>query len=136
MWSVPTFNNGPCHVHSFQSLGFANSVPIDTVHECTAEGMNPSVTAMGFTVHLHEARPPLIYTQLLSLTFEWTGKYSFTLQSPWANSCKHIANSKHIANIMISVVLNVQPFLYSKLSTFLSITAWCQISLFWDIPSP
>ena len=100
----------------------------DTVHTCTTECMTTSVTAMGITVHLHKAHPPLIYTQPSGLTNTWCLKYSVTLQSPWAR------DYKHVASIIVSAVLNVQPFLHSWLGVLISITAWCQISLLSGYP--
>ena len=100
----------------------------DTVHTCTTECMTTSVTAMGITVHLHQAHPPLIYTQPSGLTNTWCLKYSVTMQSPWAR------DYKHVASIIVSAVLNVQPFLHSWLGVLISITAWCQISLLSGYP--
>ena len=100
----------------------------DTVHTCTTECMTTSVTAMGITVHLHQAHPPLIYTQPSGLTNTWCLKYSVTMQSPWAR------DYKHVASIIVSAVLNVQPFLHSWLGVLISITAWCQILLLSGYP--
>ena len=50
------------------------------------------------------------------------------MQSPWAR------DYKHIASIIVSAVLNVQPFLHSWLGILINITAWCQISLLSGYP--
>ena len=62
------------------------------------------------------------------LTNTWCLKYSVTMQSPWAR------DYKHVASIIVSAVLNVQPFLHSWLGVLISITAWCQISLLSGYP--
>ena len=100
----------------------------DTIHTCTEKCMTTSVIAMGIIVHLHNAHPPLIYTQPSGLMTAWCFKYSVTMQSPLAR------DYKHIASIIVSVVLNVQPFLHSWGGILISITTWCQISLLSGYP--
>ena len=56
------------------------------------------------------------------------GGGAVTMQSPWAR------DYKHVASIIVSAVLNVQPFLHSWLGVLISITAWCQISLLSGYP--
>ena len=103
----------------FQDLHAMCPCVRDMVHKCTAECMTSNVTTMRFAVHFLEAHPPLIYTQASRFTSDWSLKYCVTLQSPWANSCKHIAS------IIVRAVFNVQPFLHSRWGILLSFTAWC-----------
>ena len=90
--------------------------------ECmTGTCMNPSLTAMGFTTHLHSQCPPLIYARPSGLT-NWHLKYTVTLQTPTTTA------HKHISNIMVGAVLNLEPFLHSWISCLLSSTAWAQLA--------
>ena len=84
--------------------------------------MTPSLTAMGFTVHLWENNPPLVYAQPSGLTSDWHLKYTVTLQSP------HSQAHKHISTIIVGAVLNVQPFLHSLMACLLTITSWAQVA--------
>ena len=52
----------------------------EEVRVCQNKCMTPSLTAMGFTVHLWEHNPALLYTQPSSLTSSWHLKYAVTLQ--------------------------------------------------------
>ena len=51
----------------------------EEVRICQNKCMTPSLTAMGFTVHLWEHNPPLVYTQPSGLTSSWHLKYTATL---------------------------------------------------------
>ena len=73
--------------------------------------------------HIQGGTPPLIYTQPSGLTSTWAVKYTVTLQTP------HTHAHKHISNIMGGgAVLNVQPFLPTRISCLPSITSWAQIA--------
>ena len=52
----------------------------------------------------------------------WSLKYRVTLQSPPSQAYKHISS------IIVSAVLNIQPFLGSWISCLLSITSWAQVA--------
>ena len=88
---------------------------------CQRTCTSPSLTAMGFTVHLGNDCPPLVYAQPSGLTATWRLKYTMTLQSPPTQAYKHVSN------ILVSAVLNVQPFLHT--SCLLSITSWAQVAV-------
>ena len=90
---------------------------------CQRTCTSPSLTAMGFTVHLGNDCPPLVYAQPSGLIAIWRLKYTVTLQSPPAQA------HKHVSNILVSAVLNVQPFLHTRASCLLSITAWAQVAI-------
>ena len=75
------------------------------VQVCWGTCMTPSLTAMGFTIHIRGTQSPLIYAQPSGLTSAWHLKYTMTLQSPPAQAYKHIYN------IIVSAVLNVHPLL-------------------------
>ena len=90
---------------------------------CQRTCTSPSLTAMGFTVHLRYNCPPLVYAQPLGLTAIWRLKYTVALQSPPAQA------HKHVSNILVSAVLNVQPFLHTWASCLLSITSWAQVAI-------
>ena len=92
------------------------------VRTCKGSCMAPSLKAMGFTVHLHEGCPPLVYAQPSGLTYSWHLKYTVTLQTP------HIHAHKQMSNIIVGAVLNVLPFLHTWISCLLSITAWAQVA--------
>ena len=84
--------------------------------------MTPSLTTMGFTVHLHEGCLPLVHTQPSGLTSSWHLKYTMTLQTP------HNYAHKRISSIIVGAVLNVLPFLHTWMSCLLNITAWAQVA--------
>ena len=84
--------------------------------------MGPSLTAMGFTTHLHGMYPPLIYAQPSGLTATWHLKYTVTIQTPHKNT------HKHVSNIIVGIVLNLQPFLHTWVSCLLGITSCAQIA--------
>ena len=96
----------------------------DEQRVCQRTCTSPSLTAMGFTVHLGNDCPPLIYAQPSGLTASWHLKYTVTLQSPPPTQAH-----KHVSNILVSAVLNVQPFLHTWASCLLSITSWAQVAL-------
>ena len=100
---------------------------METLRVCQGTCMTRSLAAMGFTVHLHGSGPPLVYAQPSGLTSTYHLKYSVTLQSP-RNA------HTHISAIIVSAVLNVQPFLHTWLSCLLSITAWAQIACLSSYP--
>ena len=89
----------------------------EDVRVCQNKCMTPSLTAMGFTVHLWENNPPLVYAQPSGLTSDWHLKYTVTLQSPHSQ-----------AHNIVGVVLNVQPFLHSWMACLLRITSWAQVA--------
>ena len=65
-----------------------------------------------------------MYAQPSGITNTWSLKYTVTLQSPPSQAYKHIFS------IIVSVVLNIHPFLGSWISCLLSITsrAWAQVA--------
>ena len=89
---------------------------------CAGTCMQPSITAMGFTVHIHGDHPPLVYSQPSGLTSAWHLKYTVTLQSPPAHA------HKHISNIIVSAVLNIHPFLHTWAGCLLSVASWAQLA--------
>ena len=94
----------------------------EEVRVCQGTCMQTSLTAMGMTMHIDTAHPPLVYAQPSSLTSTWTLKYAVTVQSPPTQAYKHISN------IMVGAVLNVHPFLQLWLACMLSITSWAQLA--------
>ena len=74
---------------------------------CLQTCMSDIVTAMGFTIHVREQHPALVYTQPSSLTAQWGLKYTVTLHSPIAQA------HKHVSSIIVGAVLNVPPFIQS-----------------------
>ena len=71
-----------------------------------------------YSSHQWNAPPHLVYAQPSGITSTWTLKYTVTLQSPPSQAYQHICN------IIVSAVLNIQPFLGSWISCLLSITSW------------
>ena len=57
---------------------------------CLQTCMSHTITAMGFTIHVREQHPALVYAQSSSLTAEWGLKYTVTLRSPTAQAHKHV----------------------------------------------
>ena len=124
---------GPSPTHEMQSvcdtLSEVWNLPVlcDCMTEdrrvCQRTCTSPSLTAMGFTVQLGNDCPPLVYAQPSGLTATWRLKCTVTLQSPPAQA------HKHVSNIPVSAVLNVQPFLHTWASCLLSITSWAQVAV-------
>ena len=94
----------------------------DDIRVCHGTCMTHSLTAMGFTTHIQGCHSPLFYAQPSGLTSTWHLKYTVTLQTPQSKA------HKHISNIIVGAVLNVQPFLHTWISCLLSITAWAQMA--------
>ena len=125
---------GPSPAHEMQNvcdtLSEVWDLPVlcdcmtDEQRVCRRTCTSPSLTAMGFTIHLGDDSPPLIYAQPSGLTASWHLKYTVTLQSP-----PPVQAHKHISNILVSAVLNVQPFLHTWASCLLNITSWAQVAL-------
>ena len=81
-----------------------------------------SLTGMGFTMHLgtHNPPPDLCTT---------VGFVSGLVTEVLCHSATPTAQAyKHISSILVSAVLNVQPFLHTWASCLLSITSWAQIA--------
>ena len=89
---------------------------------CKRTCMQPTITAMGFTVHVHGDSPPLVYSQPSGLTSTWHLKYTVILQSPPTHA------HKHMSNIIVSAVLNIHPFLHIWAGCLLSIASWAQLA--------
>ena len=98
----------------------------DDIRVCHGTCMTHSLTAMGFTTHIQGCHSPLVYAQPSGLTSTWHLKYTVTLQTPQSHA------HKHISNIIVGAVLNVQPFLHTWISCLLSITAWAQMACLSD----
>ena len=79
----------------------------DDIRVCHGTCMTHSLTAMGFTTHIQGCHSPVVYAQPSGLTSTWHLKYTVTLQTPQSHA------HKHISNIIVGAVLNVQPFLHT-----------------------
>ena len=122
----PTAATKMQHVYDVLSETWSLSVLCDCMTEddriCKGTCMQPTITAMGFTVHVDGDSPPLVYSQPSGLTGTWHLKYTVTLQPPPTNA------HKHISNIIVSAVLNIHTFLHTWAGCIFSIVSWAQLA--------